>query len=389
MTELVSAEKIARGADPLPRGAPSPQGPAAKAPEAKTNKAPAKKRGRGRAILALVLLGGAGAGAWYGHRYWTEGRFLVSTDDAYVKADMATISAKVSGYVEAVGVVENQAVRKGDVLARIDPLDYRLAVEAAQGKIATQTVVIGRIAAQAGVQRAASEQARAALASAQADRARAEAEFARAQSLVQHNVGTEQRLDQARADRDRTAAAVLNAQAQVKGAEANLPVLDAQREEAARMRDELQVALARAARDLDFATLRAPFDGIVGNKAVQPGMLVQPGARLLTLVPPQTAYVEANFKETQLAFLRPGQVAHVRLDARADRAVDGVVESFAPASGSQFSLLPPENATGNFTKIVQRVPVRIRLPADVTRDSPVQAGLSVVVDVDTRTGASR
>ena len=172
----------------------------------------------------------------------------------------------------------------------------------------------------------------------------------------------------------------------MNAAEANLAVLRAQRAEAERARDELKIALARARRDLDFATVRAPFDGVVGNKAAQPGAFVTPGARLMALVPVDTAYVEANFKETQLGRIAHGQKATILVDAYNDRRIEGVVDSVAPASGAQFSLLPPENATGNFTKIVQRVPVRISVPADIARSGILRPGLSVIVDIDTRSG---
>lgn len=391
MTEMVPADRIVRSADPLPRLPRVDEGPTLRsvetaAPETATAVGTPRKAPLRRILGLVALCAALGAGGYFGYRYWTEGRFMVSTDDAYVKADMATIAAKVSGYVQSVAVVENQAVKKGDLLAQIDPVDYRLAVDAAKGKIETQGATIARLEAQARVQRSTIDQMRASLAATEADRVRAVAEFNRASELMQHNFGTAQRIDQTRADRDRAIAAVASAQAQVAAAEANLAVINAQRLEAERTRDELGVALDRAKRDFDFATVRAPFDGIVGNKAVQPGQYVQPGTRLLTLVPPQTAYVEANYKETQLRYLRPGQHALVRLDAHSHRVIEGTVESFAPASGAQFSMLPPENATGNFTKIVQRLPVRIKIPADVAVEGFLAPGLSVVVEVDTRTG---
>ena len=154
--------------------------------------------------------------------------------------------------------------------------------------------------------------------------------------------------------------------------------------EAERTRAELQTALDRAERDLSFTEVRAAFDGVIGNKAVQPGQYVQTGTRLLALVPLDSAYVEANFKETQLGALKPGQRVSISVDAYSDKPIQGRVESFAPASGSQFSLLPPENATGNFTKIVQRVPVRIKVPPEVARAGILRPGLSVVVEVHTR-----
>ncbi|MBV9217902.1 MAG: HlyD family secretion protein, partial [Methylobacteriaceae bacterium] len=311
-------------------------------------------------------------------------QFLVSTDDAYVKADTSIIAAKVSGYIEAVPVVENTWVAAGDILVRIDDGDYKLAVQSAKDKIATQEATVGRIAQQGQAQVANIAQAQAQVTAAQADAVRALAAFDRANALAKNDYATRATLDQARADRDRTAAAVISAQAAVESAKAGLAVLDAQKTEAERTLSELRTALAQAERDLAFTVIRAPFNGVIGNKAAQPGQLVTAGTRLLALVPLQSAYVEANFKETQLARMAPGQKADIVVDAYPGRTIEGTVESFAPASGSEFSLLPPENATGNFTKIVQRIPVRIRVPEKVALEGILRPGLSVVVDVHTR-----
>ena len=161
-------------------------------------------------------------------------------------------------------------------------------------------------------------------------------------------------------------------------------MLKAQRDEATRQRGELATALAKAERDQSFTRVVAPFDGVVGNKAAQVGELVQPGTRLMALVPLNAAYVDANFKETQLADIRPGQKVDVAVDSLDGRTVQGVVSSISPASGSEFSLLPPDNATGNFTKVVQRVAVRITFPEDVLKETPLRPGLSVVATVHTR-----
>jgi membrane fusion protein, multidrug efflux system len=377
MTEQFPKEKFERLADPVA----SPEHAATRAPEP----APPSRKKR-RAALPIIVLLLLVAGGWYGYRYLTDWRFLVATDDAYVKADMAILSAKISGNLVAVPVVENQSVKAGDVLAEIDPGDYKLAVASAQGRIDTQTATIARIRAQEAGLTSSVAQVRAQQTASVADQVRAASEFERAQALVERKFATPQRLDLARADRDRTSAAVAGADAALAAAEANLAVMRAQREEAERVRDELRIALDRAKRDLDFATVRAPFDGVVGNKAAQLGAFVAPGTRLMALVPLDTAYVEANFKETQLGRIKSGQKASILVDAYANRHIEGTVDSVAPASGAQFSLLPPENATGNFTKIVQRVPVRVRLPADVARAGNLRPGLSVVVDIDTRTG---
>jgi membrane fusion protein (multidrug efflux system) len=345
---------------------------------------PKKSGGRKRLILLLVLLAIAGGAGYKGYDWYTRTRFLVSTDDAYVKADMAVIAAKVSGYISSVSVSDNQSVRTGDLLASIDNGDYKLAVDAARRKVETQNSTIGRIAAQVAAQAPVIEQARAQLASAEADSLRAAAEYERANNLLRTFNATPQRVEQARADRDRTTAAVTSARAAISGATATLAVLQAQKIEAESTRAELQTALERAERDLSFTEVKAPFDGVIGNKAVQPGQYVQTGTRLLALVPLDSAYVEANFKETQLGALKPGQRVSISVDAYSDKPIEGRVESFAPASGSQFSLLPPENATGNFTKIVQRVPVRIKVPPEIARAGHLRPGLSVVVEVHTR-----
>ncbi len=342
---------------------------------------PRKKK---RIVLPLILLAALGGGGYEGYKWLMVGRFLVSTDDAYVKADMSTIAAKVGGYVATVPIVQNQRVAKGDVLATIDDGDYRIAVDAARTRIGTQDATIARIGRQVGAQGAMIDQAKATLLSAQAEQVRTAAEYDRAKTLVQSTFGTQQRLDQALADRDRAVAAVASASASVTAAEANLDVLKAQQVEAQKTRAELETTLAKAQRDLDFATIRAPFDGVVGNKAVQPGQYVQTGTRLLALVPLNSAYVEANFKETQIDRLQPGQKVSIKPDAFSSRAIEGTVESIAPASGAEFSMLPPENATGNFTKIVQRLPVRIHIPSEVADEGFLRPGLSVEVEVHTR-----
>jgi membrane fusion protein, multidrug efflux system len=335
-------------------------------------------------VLTAALAAVLGGAVYYGGYWFTVGRFLVSTDDAYVKADLSVISAKVAGNITAVPVKENASVQPGDILAQIDDRDYKFAVDAARNKLGTQEATIQRLKQQAVAQGALIEQAKAQVLSVQASSVRASADFERAQTLAKQEFGSQQRLDQARADRDQSQAAVKAAEAAQLSAEANLAVLNAQVKEAEGVRAELQTSLDKALLDLSYTTVKAAFAGIVGNKAVQVGQYVQPGTRLLALVPLDTAYVEANYKETQLDRIRPGQPADVAVDAADGRVIHGVVESIAPASGSQYSLLPPENATGNFTKIVQRVPVRIRVGGEAIRDGILRPGLSVVTSVNTK-----
>jgi membrane fusion protein (multidrug efflux system) len=351
------------------------------APQTETIAKPSSRR---RTVLLVALAGALCLGGYWGYHWYTEGRFIVSTDDAYVRADMSTIAAKASGLVTSVAVVDNQHVKAGDLLVQIDDGDYLLARDAARQKIETQAATVDRIGAQVLAQDAMVLQARAQQAAAVADGVRATSEYARVTRLVQSSFGTAQRMEQAQADLDRTKANSAQADAAVAAAIANRSVLVAQRDEAVRLKAELQTTLDKAVRDLSFTQVRAPFDGVVGNRAAQPGQYVQAGTRLLALVPLDSVYVEANFKETQIDRLRAGQPATIAVDAFGSRTITGTVESFAPASGAQFSLLPPENATGNFTKVVQRLPIRIKVPVEVAREGLLRPGLSVIVDVRTK-----
>jgi membrane fusion protein (multidrug efflux system) len=346
---------------------------------------PAPRRSRRKLALAGVALAMlALAGGWFGYRYWTVGRFMVSTDDAYVHADNTTLAAKVPGYVANVFVADNSFVHAGDVIATIDDGDYRLAVDSARQKVATQQATVERFARQVVAQEAAVDQAKAQLVSARAGETRAKLEADRQQSLAATQFASRQTLEQAIANRDQSMAGVKNAQAAVDAAQANVEVLKAQQQEAARTLEELRTAQAKAERDLSFATIRAPIDGVIGNRAMQVGDYVQSGQRLAAVVPLDAVYIDANFKETQLARLKPGQSVAISVDALPGKKIEGTVQSVSPASGSVFSLLPADNATGNFTKIVQRLPVRIRVPMAVTGERLLRPGMSVVASVDTR-----
>lgn len=386
--EMPLAKVYRQPVDPGPM--PQDRGRIPSPPPAITKDGAARDPKRSRRVRTIALSLGVllvlAGGGWYGDYWWTTGRYLVSTDDAYVGAKNATLSAKVTGYITQVAVDDNAHVREGDVIARVDDGDYRLAVDTARDKVATQQATIDRIGKQILAQQAAVDQANAQLASAQAGATRAELELKRQQDLAAHSYASRQTLEQAQANRDQGNAAVQAGQAALEAAQANIDVLKAQQVEASRTLNELQTALAKAERDLSFTMIRAPFDGVVGNRAIQVGDLVQPGQRLASLVPLDAVYVDANFKETQLADLRPGQPVSIAVDAYSNHKLEGRVTSVAPASGSVFSLLPPDNATGNFTKIVQRLPVRIEVPATVAEQGLLRPGMSVVVSVDTKPG---
>ncbi|RWM89631.1 MAG: HlyD family secretion protein [Mesorhizobium sp.] len=359
-----------------------PTGPATSPPA----EAPAKKKRSARSfLLPIIALGLLGAGAWYGYDYWTDGRFMISTDDAYVQADMAFISPKISGYVDQVKVTENQQVKAGDPLLVVDNGDYKIAVAQAEAQIATLSKTLDRIDAQTEAARASLEQAQAQKTADEAAAANAARVQARAAQLLKTHVGTQAQLDDAQTAVEQANAALVGADAQIAAAEANIGVLQAQRAETASTLASLQLARDKAARDLSFTVLRAPYDGVVGNRSVEQGDLISPGQKLAVIVPMDKLYIVANFKETQLARLVPGEKVRISVDAIDGQDFEGTVSSLAPASGAVFSLLPPENATGNFTKVVQRVPVRIDVPADVLKTGKLRAGLSVVVAVDSRT----
>ena len=348
--------------------------------------APAKKKRSARSfLLPIIGLALLGAGSWYGYNYWTDGRFMISTDDAYVQADMSFVSPKISGYIDKVLVSENQQVKAGDPLFVIDNGDYKIAVAQAEAQIATLAKTLDRIDAQTKAAQASLQQAQAQKVADQAAADNAGRAQVRAAQLVKTHVGTQAQLDDAQTALDQAKAALVGADAQIAAAQANIGVLEAQRAESASTLASLQLTRDKAQRDLSFTVLKAPYDGVVGNRSVEQGDLVSPGQKLAVVVPMDKLYIVGNFKETQLGRMVPGQKVRITVDAIDGQTFEGTVSSLAPASGAVFSLLPPENATGNFTKVVQRVPVRIDVPADVLKTGKLRAGLSVVVAVDNRT----
>ena len=331
-------------------------------------------------ILALALTGGG----WAGWRWFADWRWVESTDDAYVEGDITPIAPKVAGYVVDLGVGDNQRVAAGDVLLRIDDRDYKARVDSARADLAARVAALGQIEQKIAVQEAVIAQSGAGIAAARAEVERARADHERTSRLVREAFVSRQRFDATRADAAKAEAGLAGSGAQAQVARRQLAVLVSERAVALAQRDQAQAALDLALVDLEATVIRAPADGVVGNRAAREGQYVRPGQTLMAVVPLDSVWVDANFKETQLGRIRPGQVARVRVDAFPGVTLEGRVDSFAPASGARFSLLPPENATGNFTKVVQRVPVRIRLPAGHPLAGALRPGLSVIAEVETK-----
>ena len=360
--------------------------PAAPAPGAQA--AGASKTGKRKFVLMGVGLVLALAAASYAGYYTLVGRFYISTDDAYVRANNTMLGARVSGHIAAILAGDNTTVRAGDIIFRIDDGDYKIAVDAAATKIATQQATIDRIGRQVAALDSQVAQAKAQLVSAQAGLKRADLDYERQQALSSKGFASRATFESSEAGRDQGAAAVKAAQAAYDVAVSNVDVAKAQQAEAQAQLAELKTSLAKAERDLAFTAVRAPVDGTFSNRLVNKGDFVAVGQRLGNVVPLDEVYIDANFKETQLKRIRPGQPVTIKVDAYGMRKFSGVVDSVAAGAGSVFTLLPPDNATGNFTKIVQRVPVRIRVPKSVAKQNLLRAGMSVYATVDTNKGAA-
>src|SRR5712692_4785293 len=332
------------------------------------------------ALLAIVLTLGAGAG-WY---WWTDWRFRQSTDDAYVQSDITVISPKIEGYLKEVRVEDNQHVDAGQILIVVDDRDFAAKAAQAEAAVATEAAIVATYESRLRLQQAMIEQAAATVQSAEADIGRARLDYQRYARLVTSDFASRQRFETADADSKKAEAALGKTKAALGAEENQLAVIESQKHEEEARLTQARASLQLAKNDLDNTVIRAPVGGIVGNRAGRVGQYVKPGTQLLSLVPLPYVYVTANFKETQLTRMRPGQAAEISVDAYPDHPLTGRIESFAPASGAQFSLLPPDNATGNFTKIVQRVPVRIALPAEGPLARLLRPGLSVTVTVNTR-----
>jgi membrane fusion protein (multidrug efflux system) len=338
-------------------------------------------------LLRVVLVVLAGFLAWYVAGNWDrwtgEARFE-ATADANMAGDVTPLAAKVSGYVESVPVDDYQTVKKGDLLVEIDGADYRARLDQAEANLAAAQAVLENLGNQKDVQRALIRQAEATIQATTADLRRYALEAQRQRTLLQTKVaGTEQNVEQADDNQDRTAAQLALNLAQLDQQKALLASLDIQeRQLMAQVRAaEAQVALAR--NDIDYTRIVAPADGMVGERQVRPGQFVNVGTQVIAVVPLPNIWVIANYKETQMTDIRIGQTARVAVDAFPDLKLTGHVDSWSPGTGSTFALLPPDNATGNFTKVVQRVPVKIVLDANPALGTLVRPGMSVEATIDT------
>jgi membrane fusion protein (multidrug efflux system) len=339
-----------------------------------------------RLLMAGSALALLAAATWYGWDYWTVGRFLVSTDDAYVKADNTTIAPKVSGYLTDVLVGDNQRVTAGQVLARIDDRDFKVALDQAKADVAAAQAAIASKQAQLDVQQAVIEAAKATIEVDTATKTFASQENKRYTDLAATGYGSVQNAQQAQARNAGADAAILRDRANLISAEKQVELLKAEITQAIAAAARASAVQRQAELNLGYTTITAPIDGVVGNRTLRTGQFVQAGTLLMSLVPASGAYVVANFKETQLTNVREGQAVDVEVDMFPGHVVHGHVDSLAPASGQEFALLPPDNATGNFTKVVQRIPVKIAL--DGTAPIELRPGMSVIPSIATRSRPS-
>ncbi len=330
-------------------------------------------------LMASITLAVAAGVAW-----WMHARQFESTDNAYVRGDITAIIPAVSGEIVRMSVAENQAVKAGQVLLEVDSAPYQARLAQASAMVRVRESALVSLDHQLRLQDSLIKEAEAGVAVAETERDRVGKELQRVTKLDTRGYANQQGVDSSRAALSTADSGVQRAEASLAAARQQKLTLAADRP---RMEAERDAALAaeRLARiDLENTVLRAPVDGIAADLVARKGLRVREGSRLLTLVPLSGLWVEANFKETQMQHMRPGQKVEVRVDAYPDQPLQGRIESFAPASGSEFALIPVENASGNFAKVVQRVPVRIALPAESPLAGLLRPGLSVVVDVDTR-----
>jgi len=349
-----------------------------------TVRTPASSRGRLKRIaLVLALLAGTASGAYYGHDYWTRSRYLESTDDAYVKTDSTIIAPKISGYIAQVLVSDNQPVKAGQLLARIDDRDFTAALDQTHADVAAAEAAVRNLDAQIALQQPLIEQDTADVAAAEATLQFAQEEQTRYDGLMKSGSGTIQRAQQTDAALREKTAQLQRGKSGLLAAQKKVDVLTTERAKAVAQLDRARAVEQQATLNLSYTKISAPVDGTVGARSLRVGQFVQAGTQLMAVVPLDAVYVVANFKETQLTYVRNGQPVEIRIDSFHDTTLKGHVDSLSPASGLEFALLPPDNATGNFTKIVQRVPVKIVLD-DHSLKGLLRPGMSAEPVVNTK-----
>ena len=359
--------------------------------ERDTTVLPARKTGRALSrkhllAAAAILATAAGAG-WYGTNWWTVGRFIETTDDAYVGGNVTAIAPHVAGFVTEIAVTDNERVPAGRLMVRIDPRDYQTALDHALAVVRAREAALASLRAQSALQQSTIGQAAAELDAKAAQAQFTHADAVRYATLAGTPAGSRQ-------DAERTLAADRSAQAAILASAAGLAAARQRVDVISADTSAAEAAVAQAMSDvqtarlnLGYTEIRAPIDGYVGNRSAQVGAYVVAGTYLLSVSPANGLWVDANFKEDQLAHMTPGQPATIVADVVSGRVLHGHVLSLAPGTGAIYSVIPPENATGNFTKIVQRVPVRIALDGDDATLGTLRPGLSTTVSVDTRADA--
>jgi membrane fusion protein, multidrug efflux system len=336
-----------------------------------------------RAALALALALGIAGAADFGYGYLTIGRYLESTDDAYVKADSTIVAPKVSGYLAHVLVADNEPVKAGQLLARIDDRDFRTALDQAHADVAGSEAAVRNLDAQIALQQPIIEQGTADVTAAEANLQFAQQEQTRYDGLMKSGSGTVQRAQQTDAELREKAAQLQHGKSGLIAAQKKVDVLTTDRAKAVAQLDHARAVEQQMALNLSYTEITAPVDGTVGARTLRVGQFVQAGTQLMAVVPLDAVYVVANFKETQLTHVRNGQPVEVEIDSFHGTKLKGHVDSLSPASGLEFALLPPDNATGNFTKIVQRVPVKIVLD-DHSLTGLLRPGMSAEPTINTK-----
>ena len=340
-----------------------------------------------RLAFAAAALAIAGGVAWFGYDWWTRARFVETTDDAYVGGNVTPVAPHVGGFVEQVLVTDNQRVRAGQSLIRIDQRDFQAALDHAAAVVAARLAALDSLRAQYVLQQSTIRQQDADLAAKSAQSRFAAIDAVRYHVLAQTAAGSRQDAERTDALDAEARSAMLAASAALDAARQKLKVLNADITQAEAAAAQARADLQTAQLNIGYTDIRASIDGYVGNRAAQVGAYVGQGTYLLSIVPASGLWVDANFKEDQLGQMRAGQSATVTADVMPGHPFRGHVASLAPGTGAVFSVIPPENATGNFTKIVQRVPVRILLDDGDPMLPLLRPGLSTTVSIDTQPAA--